>query len=239
MWSATVSRKSRSWLMIDDGVRIAGQVVVEPQRAFEVEIVGRLVEEEQVGLRRTARPRAPRACASRRKTRSTDRACAAASKPSPCRMAAARAGAEWAPMSTRRVSISARRMASAVVSASAISALRSVSAASTTSISGSGPPGASWATAADAAGAAARDTVPPSGPTSPWMSRNRVVLPAPLRPTSPTRAPSGMAAVAPIENHSPANAIGEVVDMQHEALLALGRADTRTLRGWSLEPCEA
>ena len=34
----------------DHGVRIAGDVVLEPQRAFEVEIVGRLVEQQQVGL---------------------------------------------------------------------------------------------------------------------------------------------------------------------------------------------
>ncbi len=34
----------------DDGVRIAANVVLEPQRAFEVEIVGRLVEQQQVRL---------------------------------------------------------------------------------------------------------------------------------------------------------------------------------------------
>ena len=34
----------------DHGARIARQMVVEPERAFEVEIVGRLVEQQQVGL---------------------------------------------------------------------------------------------------------------------------------------------------------------------------------------------
>lgn len=34
----------------DDRVRIAADIVLEPQRAFEVEVVGRLVEKKQVGL---------------------------------------------------------------------------------------------------------------------------------------------------------------------------------------------
>ena len=32
------------------GVRIAPEIVVEPEGAFEIEVVGRLVEEQQVGL---------------------------------------------------------------------------------------------------------------------------------------------------------------------------------------------
>ena len=50
------------------GVRVFLQARFEPQRAFEVEIVGRLVEQQQIRLARTARRRAPPACASRRKT---------------------------------------------------------------------------------------------------------------------------------------------------------------------------
>ena len=34
----------------DDGVRIARQVGLEPERAFEIQVVGRLVEQQQVGL---------------------------------------------------------------------------------------------------------------------------------------------------------------------------------------------
>ena len=37
------------------GVRIARDVVLQPQRAFEVEVVGRLVEQQQVGLRKQHR----------------------------------------------------------------------------------------------------------------------------------------------------------------------------------------
>ncbi len=33
----------------DDGVRVAGEVVFQPERAFEIEIVGRLVEQQQIG----------------------------------------------------------------------------------------------------------------------------------------------------------------------------------------------
>ena len=73
------------------------------------------------------------------------RCCAASSKPRPARIAAARAGAACAPMSASRVWISAMRCGSCAVSASASSAVRSVSAASTTSIRLSGPPGASCA----------------------------------------------------------------------------------------------
>ncbi len=34
----------------DDGGWIAGEIVDQPQRAFEIEIIGRLVEQQQVGL---------------------------------------------------------------------------------------------------------------------------------------------------------------------------------------------
>jgi hypothetical protein len=62
------------------------------------------------------------------------------------RMLAARDSAECASMSTRRIWISAMRCGSVAVSASARSALRSLSALSTISISESSVPGASCAT---------------------------------------------------------------------------------------------
>ena len=34
----------------DQGARIAREMILEPERAFEIEIVGRLVEQEQIGL---------------------------------------------------------------------------------------------------------------------------------------------------------------------------------------------
>ena len=49
----------------DDGVRIARDVLFEPQRGFEIEIVGRLVEQQEIGLgeqhRRQRHPHAPAA----------------------------------------------------------------------------------------------------------------------------------------------------------------------------------
>ena len=50
MWSATSSSRSRSWLMttIVDGQLF--EIVGEPQHALEVEVVGRLVEQQDVGL---------------------------------------------------------------------------------------------------------------------------------------------------------------------------------------------
>ena len=75
--------------------------------------------------RRTAPRRAPPACASRRRIPRTARCCSACEKPRPARIAAARAGAECAPMSASRVWISAMRCGSCAVSASASSAVRS------------------------------------------------------------------------------------------------------------------
>src|SRR5712691_9822784 len=53
----------------------------------------------------------------------------------------------------------------------------------------------------------ARDgsAIPPcSGASSPQMTRNNVVFPAPLRPARPTRAPSGIRAEAPSISSRPA-----------------------------------
>jgi hypothetical protein len=52
-------------------MRIAGEVRLQPERAFEVEVVRWLVEEEEIGAARRARPRARPASASRPRRRST------------------------------------------------------------------------------------------------------------------------------------------------------------------------
>ena len=41
---------SRSWLTISTVCGIVAQIALEPQRAFEIEVVGRLVEQQQLGL---------------------------------------------------------------------------------------------------------------------------------------------------------------------------------------------
>ena len=112
MWLATSSSRSRSWLMTMTVAGIGLEVVDQPHRAFEVEIVGRLVEQQQVGRgeqhRRERNPHAP-AAGEFRQARGR---CAASSKPRPARMRAARAGAAWASMSASRVWISAMRSGS-------------------------------------------------------------------------------------------------------------------------------
>ena len=97
-------------------------MILQPQRAFEIEIVGRLVEQQDVRLGKQHRgerhAHAPAAGKFRRR-----RAAAPHGKSrgrTGC--AAARAGAEWASMSASRVWISAMRCGSVAVSASASSA---------------------------------------------------------------------------------------------------------------------
>ena len=50
MASTELFRSSRSWLMISAVCGYFFKPRFEPQRAFQVEIVGRLVEQQQVGL---------------------------------------------------------------------------------------------------------------------------------------------------------------------------------------------
>ncbi len=96
----------------DHGARIIGQMVLKPQRAFEVEIVGRLVQQQQVGRRKQRRrerhahaPAAgefragPRLIGGGKSEAAEDRA---PHGPAP----------EWASMSTSRVWISAMRCGS-------------------------------------------------------------------------------------------------------------------------------
>ena len=118
-------------------------------------------------------------------------------------MRAARAGAEWESMSTRRVWMSAMRWGSLAWSASASSAARSVSASRTKLIRLCSPPGASCSTRPRRT-PLGMEIEPDSGDSSPAIRRNNVVLPAPLRPTKPTRARAGNATVASsISSRSP------------------------------------
>ena len=96
----------------DHGVRIAREVILQPERAFEIEIVGRLVEQQQIGLgEQHGRERDPHAPAAG-EFRAGPLLRRRAEKPSPARIAAARAGAECAPISASRVWISAMRCGS-------------------------------------------------------------------------------------------------------------------------------
>ena len=50
MASTELFRSSRSWLTMSAVLRIFLQPRFEPQRAFEIEVIGRLVEQQQIGL---------------------------------------------------------------------------------------------------------------------------------------------------------------------------------------------
>ena len=130
----------------EHGPRIAGEIGLEPDRAFEVEIVGRLVEKQEVRLgeeHRGERDAHPPAARKRRAGAALRRRVEAeagedrrrrALRPNGrrCRRAASgcrRCGADRSPSRPRRAGTA-----------------RSVSAASTTSISDSSPDGASCAT---------------------------------------------------------------------------------------------
>ena len=55
MWSTTLLSRSRSWLTTRIVAGIGLEEILEPQRRFEIEMVRRLVEQQQVGLREQQR----------------------------------------------------------------------------------------------------------------------------------------------------------------------------------------
>src|SRR6478735_9331662 len=113
----------------------------EPQRRLEIEMVGRLVEQQQVRLgEQQRRKRHPP------ENVSSGRCCASSSKPRPARMRAARAGAPCASMAFNLSWISPMRCGSVACSTSSSRRDRSVAAASTVSKGVPFPPGASCAT---------------------------------------------------------------------------------------------
>ena len=179
----------------EDRRRIAGEIIDQPERAFEIEIIGRLVEQQQVGRRkqhrreRDAHPPAAGKFGQRTALRLVIEA-------KPARICAARAGAAWASISTSRVWISAMRCGSVAVSASANRA-RALDVGGEHEVeqgwSGRPAPPARHGRARICFGT---EIVPESGVRSPAIILNSVVLPVPLRPTKPIRARSGSAAVA-------------------------------------------
>ena len=102
MASTEWSSSSRSWLMIRALMGIFAQPRLEPQRAFHVEVVGRLVQQKQVRLgeqrRRHGDPHAPSAGELGHRALEIG----GAEKPSPLRISAAREGARSASISPRR-----------------------------------------------------------------------------------------------------------------------------------------
>ena len=202
----------------DHRVRVAREVALEPQRAFEVEVVGRLVEEQEVRLGEEQRRRAPRACASRPRNRSR-------AAPAPPRRSRGRRGcARRAPPPNarryRRAACGSRRCGAGRWRAPprASSAARSLSAASTVSISVCGPLGASCSTRPMRAPFGS-EIDPASGEISPAMARKSVVLPDAVAADEAGLRAVRQGEARAFDERSPGDPEREVGDLQHGASL--------------------
>ena len=186
-----------------DGAAIALEEVLQPHHAFEVEIVGGLVQQQQIGRREQDRRQRHAHAPAAGKFRG--RAAAGLPPKSPGRPESPRrgparyrrrsrpAGDRCRPAGGRRFRARLRPEAS----------VRSGSASSTVSSRLTSVPGASCATAPTRQ-ARGQLTSPSSGCSWPRITLNRVDLPAPLRPTRPMRRPAGRLAVAPYRISRPA-----------------------------------
>ena len=180
----------------DGGTREFGQPGFQPQRRFEVEVVGRLVEQQQVGCgeqgggqRHAHAPAAGEAA---------DRAGLGGGVEAEAGQDGGRAGggAVGTDGAQALVDFGEAVRVGPSSSASASRARRSGSPCRTMSVSARSPSGASWWTWPMRARLARRIS-PPSMARSPAMAFSRVDLPAPLRPTRPMRRPGSTARSAP------------------------------------------
>src|SRR5882757_8094895 len=194
MWSQTSFSRSRSWLTISSVWRKRLRCSVSHSMASRSRWFDGSSRISRSGLLNSVPASATR-MRQPPENSPQGRAWASLSKPRPCRIEAARAGAEAAPISSSRAWMSASRSPSWQASDSASSAVRSPSAASTASSTVISPPGGSCGTE-PMRFRPLRLMLPPSASIWPWIRRNRVDLPAPLRPTRPTFQPSDMAADA-------------------------------------------
>ena len=216
-------RRPRSWLIDQHGVGIARQIGFKPERPFKVEVVRRLVQQQAGRVRKTGRPPARRASASRRKRPS--RACAALrrSKPRPLRIEAARAfGGPGVDIGKARLDLGdaapGRWRFRPRPSGSRARYRRPAPCRSATP--------RCRAPLGDAAdrGARGRVIAPPSSASSPRMMRNSVVLPVPLRPTMPTLWPSGMTGGGFFDQRTARDGIVIFFNAQHGRGVPIARA---------------
>ena len=187
----------------DHGARIAREMIGQPQRAFEIEIVGRLVEQQQVGLGEQHR-------------RERDAHAPAAGE---IRARALLRGVVEAEAGEDRGGARGRRMRADVGKprldlGDAMRVARGLGFGEQLRALGVGgehhvdqplrPARRFLCEPPDARARRHVDRCRARSPISPAIARNSVVLPMPLRPTSPTRAPSGMRADAPSSRRRPA-----------------------------------
>ena len=155
----------------------------------------------------------------------------------PARMCAARAGAECAPISARRsVDLGDAMRVRRRVSASASSAARSVSAASTQSSRLSSPPGASCASGR--CGHGAGSVIAPSSGDS--RRRSASEASSCRRRCARRGRPCGRweCRRSPLQYRSALDTVGEIVDMQHQAQAIPGPLAAATVSERHVEACE-
>ena len=215
MWSHTSFSRSRSWLTISSVWRkrcrcSVSQSIASRSRWFD----------GSSRIRRSGLLNSVPASATRMRQPPENspqgRAWAALSKPRPCRIEAARAGAEAAPISSSRAWMSASRNPSWQASASASRAVRSTSAASTASRTEMLAAGRVLRHRADAGAAAQADAAAvgldlaldqaQQGRFAGAVAADQADLPA-----------VGHGRGGAIEQHALAMAEGEVVDVEHGA----------------------
>ena len=131
-------------------------------------------------------------------------------------MRAARAGAECASMSVSRSWMSAMRCGSVAVSASASRLARSVSADSTQSIRLSSPPGASCATWPMRA-LRGIEMAPSSGADSPFDQAQQRRLAGAVAADEADLVAGRDCGRRPLEDRFALDAVGEIIDVQHQA----------------------
>ena len=181
-------------------------------------MVRRLVEDQQVGIaeQRAGQRHAHAPAAGELAARAAPGP--SLSKPRPCRIAAARAGADGgADLVEPGMDLGEAQADRGRSRPRPAGAVRSTSAASTASSTVMSPPGGSCGTEPMRVRPIRLMLAAVGLDAGPGSARSRVDLPAPLRPTRPTFQPSDSGRRGAVEQHALAVAEGEVVDVQHGA----------------------
>ena len=187
----------------DDGAGIVAQHFLQHVERLEVEIVGRLVEHQQVrGLGQRARQHQPAALAAR------EHAAAA------CAPARARTGS---PSCSRRRASAGRRPSPCR------RGRRSAPRRASSSGRGCRGPGRAWPSAR----LAPSRTSPLSGASAPVSRLTSVVLPLPFGPTMPMRSPRMMRIEKSVDDRALAERLGDAFGLDHQRAghVGLGRRD--------------
>ena len=203
---ATRSRKRRSWVTTTSAPRRPQQELFEPGDRLDVEVVGGLVEQQQIGVGAPARAPARRACACRPTARRPRRRRSATGATARCRCGASapsrRSASSCACRAASRSSASGRGCASCPIAAASawywaiVAALPARPAATASNTVCAGSSCGSCGTNAIAM-PLCRAIWPSSKASAPAIPRSSDDLPVPLRPISARRSPASIDRSAP------------------------------------------